>query len=401
MTIKALRHSLLKCSILLSKIDRNSNKQQGVVLLIVILFLALSSILVVNLVHSAYLQSEAMVITKNRLKAEYILKSLVNYAVALIDANADPKESSNICADNTKSWCAPFLNGSDLPQDIASILGVKEGDGIRIALEILPQSGFSLSDLWSNARNLSKTVLAQRRVILLNLFYLLGFEDSSDESNIPASGPYEGRFFSPEELIGNLIDYLDDDDESCSDETYDSQLYAGSSASGSFNGIESQLDKKSAFPNDGTISAPERLTAIPGFTNERVNKLLPYVIAEKNSKINPNTISSDNEDLVKALLLSFKETQDNADAIIEGMKAYAEDEENGPFDASLKGLNTPEVNQGINFPYDLKKYFSVGDGTFVVIARVAIPNQASYFIKAKIEKKAGKEGARIIAQTIY
>ncbi|MGI6523829.1 MAG: general secretion pathway protein GspK [Bdellovibrionota bacterium] len=355
---------------------RNQQKgENAVVLLLVIMFLAFATILVTSLAHSTFLQAESIGVIKNRLKAEYILKSLTNYAASLIQVGKNTNSQDII---NTEAW-EPFKDGLEIPPEFLGFFGVDPNEGARIALQITPITGSFPIHRVENNTTVSNTITKLREVCL-RLFTILDL-GAIEEKN--PSGLCGNKVFTPEEMLGNLIDYLDIDKTSFSD-TINGVIVKG---------CEDTLPEGSEFKNDyASIIEREELSNIPGFTPQRLRLLVPFITTRGSGKIDVNIAPKE-----ILMALDDKIDEDTAERIIEERNSR----ENGKFNDINEFFNLTEVAK--EQQNELKSIIttnSTSNNTYEVIARVAYPNQASYFMQATITRY-GNNPPRITTPVIY
>lgn len=196
------------------------------------------------------------------LDAEYLLKSSVNLALALIKSDQDPNQ------DGPNDDWAKFSSGVPVPPDL---LGLTEPN-LRIQVEITPENQkFPIKKLMQATTSSVPTVVPTIRDMLARLFQQLGFDGDTNE--VVTSGVFTGRYFDSKGLVSNLIDYMDDGDDSYQDPNYPT-------------GIESDLPK-GTFPNK-PIERIAELASIPGFTPHRMQILESFLTTYDDSKININ-----------------------------------------------------------------------------------------------------------------
>jgi type II secretory pathway component PulK len=228
-------------------IANRSGGEKGIALLLVIFTITLLSILSIALTQSTYIGSQLHRSFVDRFRAELLLRSALNVALELIaqDSGAvDPPKDS---------W-GPFIPGQTVP---ASLLGISD-PRLEIGLEIIPENsrlplfqvkekpGIRNFNIWRNN--------------LAELFKLL---DCDTDGELDHTGLFGNRKFSSDDMVANLVDYLDDDQTSLS--------------VGNFKGIESELPE-GYFPEKEPKSLTiQELVAIPGFTPNRLRRLEPYV----------------------------------------------------------------------------------------------------------------------------
>ena len=222
--------------------------QRGVALLMVVFMIALASALLISLTDSTYVAMRLNSAAEHRIKAEYILKSAVSVAQVLVKTDItsydDPQQDA---------WMA-FADGREVPGEM---LGLPEPN-IRVTLMIASKSGkIPLARVWRSGTQTDTTW----RDIVTALFRILNFDTPGPNTNTSSSAP----FVNAEEMVANLIDYLD----------YDQTNYQ---QNGFASGVEANLPDDVQFRNDGKIdSLASELASIPGFTPGRIQKILPFV----------------------------------------------------------------------------------------------------------------------------
>ena len=239
---------------------RAKNSEQGVALIMVIFMIVLCSALLISLSDSTYTAMRVNRLTEQRVKAEYILKSAVNFARVLIQAD------TTLFDDPTQDDWMQFRDGREVPGEL---IGLREPN-VRISLLIAPDNAkIPLLELIQTSG-----VDPGWRDVLTALFRDLGFDNPPPPSN-DTNGNQPQPNYSSTQLVANLIDYLDVDKVSYSD--------------GPFQGIESDLPQGVEFPDTGRIeSLQSELTSIPGFTPSRVQQLIPYLSISGRARININ-----------------------------------------------------------------------------------------------------------------
>jgi type II secretory pathway component PulK len=243
--------------------------ERGVALILVIFVVALASILVIDLTFSTFLGSRQVAFSDRTLKSEYLLKSAVSLARSLIQHDNTPEDGPQ------DPW-AFFKDGIQVPPEL---LGLAEPN-VQIAVEIRPEAAkIPLRGILPSS--LSGVNIAWRDTAV-RLMKQLGF-DEDEERDVSGLSQFEGRVFSSEELVANLIDYMDSDRED----------YA---ADGFPKGIDSQVPN-GTFANI-RINRVEELRGIPGFTPNRIRKLMPFVHTIGNNEVNINIAS---KTVIKAL----------------------------------------------------------------------------------------------------
>lgn len=321
---------------------------RGLALILVTFIVALSSILVINLTYSTYLGTRINVTAERSVQAEYLLKSALNFAMALIKEDITPEDSAK---DNWGKYALgiPLQRNDLLPNTLPDI---------PIYLEIRPE-GSKLNIRELAPRSINQTASVKIRDVLHRLFshptVAVGFEYDGEEWVAPGGRAYQ---FDSKSLIANLIDYVDQDETA-----YDQN---------GFQGIEGP---NSLFPNSEITRLPE-LAAVPGFTAGRVRRLLPYLTTVDNRRININLAS-------KVLLMSLDPGIDDPTA--EAIIAYRNSDQ-GPFKSpsELQNLVPQSVFDNID------SMISYDSGRFQVVAKVEYATSV-FFLRADLAKNGRKE----------
>jgi hypothetical protein len=285
------------------------------------------------------------------------MKSAVNFARVLIQN--DSTEFDDPARDD---WMQ-FREGRDVPGEL---VGISE-QNVRISLMIAPENakiplvevvqGSGVDPAW--------------RDTLVSLFRDLGFDTPPSTANEP-SGQTPARAYSSTEMVANLIDYLDSDQVTYSDN--------------SFQGIESDLPQGTEFPNSGKIeSLQSELTSIPGFTPLRVQQLLPYVSIHRKAQVNINAAP---RRVLRALIEGLDPTSVGAaDAEAEKLIQCRDPANGGPYNqgyrTQLTSCITPSVAERI------KPKLTNKANVFSVIVKVEYGN-TSFFASAYLFDKPGK-----------
>lgn len=335
------------------------NSGSGVALILVTFIVALATIIVVNLTYSTYLGSRSNMVVERSLFAEYLLKSTVNLAEALIKADQDPNK------DGPQDEWAKFSQGVPIPPEL---LGLTESN-LRLEVEIAPENGkFPIKGLVPAG---SSTPDLRVRDMLTRLFRNLGFDNDQDE--IVTSGPMKGKYFNSEQMVANLIDYMDPDNDS-----YSSPGYA--------QGIEASLPKDT-FENRSPLRVAE-LGAVPGFTPNRMRKLETLVTTFDSSKININfappiviqSLSDQIGEREVKQILDFRSSQD------------------GPFQSGdgrvAQIINDAQVWQ------QLSTYIGYESRYFQVIAKADFGTKA-YFLRSVVVRPNGTDDPYIYLLELF
>lgn len=319
---------------------------RGVALILVTFIIALATIIVVNLTYNTYMASRANLVAERSLQSEFILKSVVNFARVLIKMDTSTENSKQ------DAW-AKFSSGQAVDP---KIFGINE-PGLKIEVEIDSEDAkIPLKILVSSA---TSGAAPTWRDILKRLFQSLGFDNDKE---VQKSGQFKGRFFSSEELVANLIDYMDSDKTS-----YD--------VSGFAKGIESDLDETNPFRNS-PIDRPDELANIPGFTQKRVRMLLPYVTTYGPSrKVNINLAP---KIIIKALL------DDMTDKEVNQIIGFREAKD-GPFtdinhNDEIEKILGPSRKSAMNLIYDVG---TKSNPYFQVLAKLDY-NYSTFFMRAYV-----------------
>jgi type II secretory pathway component PulK len=227
----------------------------------VIFMIALSSALLISLTDSTYVAMRLNSAAEQRIKAEYILKSAVNVAQVLI------KNDITSFDDPTQDAWMMFADGREIPGELLSL----PEPNIRVSLLISSSAGkIPIANVFS-AGNPTDT---SWRDILTRLFKVLGFDNPAP--NAARGYGNSAPQMNSEEMVANLIDYLDSDKQN-----YQSNNFAP--------GIEGNLPEGQEFRNEQTIdSLANELATIPGFTPGRIQRILPFVSKQRFSKVNMN-----------------------------------------------------------------------------------------------------------------
>lgn len=284
-----------------SPLRRTSAGQRGLALILVMFIVALASILVVNLTYSTYLGSRLGAASERAVQAEYLLKSALNAARAIIHSDETQEDSQK------DAW-GRFTNGVAIPPEM---LGLNQPN-LRMQLEIRPlDTKIPLGELVPTATG---QVHIRWRDILARLFRKLGFDEDEEEDR-------DGKIYGAEEMVANLIDYMDPDKNS-----YDAPGFPA--------GIEGQLPE-GTFPNI-RIQRVGELAKIPGFTPYRIQQMIPFVHTFGRNRVNVN--------VAPRLVLHALDDKFDEEAV-SAVVAYRESED-GPFTSIVKFneiANVPEL----------------------------------------------------------
>ena len=308
----------------------------------VVFMIALASALLISLTDSTYVAMRLNSAAEHRIKAEYILKSAVSVAQVLVKTDITPYDDPQ-----QDAWMA-FADGREVPGEM---LGLPEPN-IRVTLMIASKSGkIPLARVWQ-ARSPTDTTW---RDIVTALFRILGFDTPAPNTNTSSSAP----FVNAEEMVANLIDYLDPDQTN-----YQQNGFAS--------GVEANLPDDVQFRNDKTIdSLASELASIPGFTPGRIQKILPFVYVSTRSVSNVNlnaapyeVVAAMTDTTSAAQLLACRQSQ-------------------GPFKNVVSDLQNCRVT--ITGPNN----FSVSGNLYEVIAKVEY-GTAAFMASAELSGASGK-----------
>ena len=321
--------------------------QRGVALLMVVFMIALASALLISLTDSTYVAMRLNSAAEHRIKAEYILKSAVSVAQVLLKTDItsydDPQQDA---------WMA-FADGREVPGDM---LGLTEPN-IRVTLMIASKSGkIPLAKVWQ----VGSTDTTWRDIVTA-LFRNLGFDTPAPNTNTSSSAP----FVNAEEMVANLIDYLDPDQTN-----YQQNGFAS--------GVEANLPDDVQFRNDKTIdSLASELASIPGFTPGRIQKILPFVFVSTTSVRNEVNLNAAPYEVVAAMT-------DSTPAV----KLLACRQNQGPFKNVVSDLQNCGVT--ITDP----KIFSVSGTLYEVIAKVEY-GTAAFMASAELKSTGSGNSGKL------
>ena len=332
------------------KIVFKRSRESGVALLLVLFVVALSTIITVNLAYSSFIEGRLNNLTAKNLQAEYLLKSTVNAARALLIE--DSREDDTFDAEQDP-W-AFFINGLE----VSSLLGINSG--VRVELEIRPENTKIPLRRLLSGRNAPRAGDTRWRDALAKLFTELGFDEDGEENK---TENFTGRVFSSQELVSVLIDYMDQDEKAYRPEDSFAE------------GIE-----RDGLPlgfSNRPIRRFSELGAVPGFTAKRMRQLFPLLSAWGNSTVNINLAPLE-------VLTALHPDMDPARA-----QAIIESRSEEPFDNVNKSDKLRDI-----FPDDVVNelvqfMIQVRSSKFQVIAKVDY-GTAVYFMRAQIEK--GRSG---------
>lgn len=321
------------------------HSQRGVALILVMFIVALATILVVHLTSATYLSSRASQFVQGSIEAEYLLKTVVNYGRALL-------RHDNTLEDSSKDSWGKFMNGASVD---GSLIGLP-ANSVRLHLQIRPvESKINVANICPSGGQpgaLEKPWLE----ILRRLFEKLGFNLDAQEDE---TGLFPGRVFTGDEMISNLVDYIDGNPDSWQDPDFPQ-------------GIESDLPKDTFSKKE--IKQLNELSLVPGFTRLRVQKLLPYITTLGKRKVNIN--------VAPALVLTVL-SQDMNESIAQQVLDFREAT---PFDG-ISRLTQMQQVFGPSIASEIDPLTDVGGDWFEIIGKAEYAT-ASYFIRAIVEGDA-------------
>lgn len=320
-----------------------TQKESGVALILVIFIIALASIIVINLAYSTFIGSRLNLAAERSLQAEYLLKSAMNMAMVLI--RADPSSE-----DSPEDIWYMFRDGAVIPEQW---LGLSEPN-IQVQLEIRAEGAkLPLRQLVPT----QSTPDPKWLVIFSRLFKdILQFDNDEEKDT---SGLCPDAHCSADQMIANLIDYIDADNE-----PYDNGPYKG-------------IEKEGMFPNQQLLRV-EELSAIPGFTPGRVQRLLPLVTAAQVAQVNIN--SAPREVL---MALNTELTDQN----IEDIKSFRADPKRGPFKTDQLQTQLADLNLDPEVIRQIVSLLTERSDLFQIVAKVDYAT-SSYFLRALIRRDA-------------
>ena len=327
----------------------------------VILMIAVGMSVLVALSDSTYVAMRLNSAAERRVKAEYVLKSAINVALVLIENDKNAQDDPL-----TDDWMK-FTQGLEAP---GTLIGLDDPN-VRVTLLIASEQGkiplLRLKDT-GTAGNPSPNIVTWAPVLLRLL------------QNVAASAPTGNTPpVAPEQLVANLIDYIDVNEDNFSYQN--------------FQGSESGLPDNQKLRNEGKLeSLASELSAVPGFTSDIVQRILPYVSASDFQKINLNSAP---EQVLMALDSGI--TQSLAAQIIQARDPQGGSPFTSAFSTELAALVGGTIEKAVN-----DKVTASGN-IFEVIAKVEYGQQSTFMASATINKspKGGGGGPRIESLLIY
>jgi general secretion pathway protein K len=347
-------------------------KERAVALLIVTMMIALLSTLVMQITNSTFLQSRSLGMLERNVQAEYLLKSAVNIAAAMIQQDTTPNYDSYA----SDTW-GMFRSGAPVPSEMLAQLGINFL-GLQLSIEIIPENAkMKLVDtfLTDNGSAASQAVTARAQYQLRTLFERLGFDDQLLQED--HTGLSNTRYTSAQ-LVSNIIDYLDQDTISF---TASITLPDGSQLP---NGIESDLPKD-YYPKTVDIAnlRMQELLVIPGMTPDRLQALMPHSRVRGRDDVNINVASS--------LVLQSLRREINSD-VAEQIITYRDENQGFKNISEIDNVTTLIADKG---------GLTVDSPRFEFIAKVRFGDTKAQYLKAVIDNKSPTEPPLIEEVTYY
>jgi type II secretory pathway component PulK len=316
---------------------------------------ALATAIITSLADSTYVAMRLNSATERRVRAEYVLKSAVNFAQVLIKNDITPHDDPV-----QDAWMA-FSNEQEIPGEV---LGLNEPN-VRITLLIASEAGqLPIQKLLSA----TGTPNQQYIEIFARLFKVLQLEQPPRNATTGgAAGPPQ-RVFSAEELVANLVDYLD----------RDTQSFQMPGLPAAFRGMEGDLPPEAALRNQGSFdSLASELGSVPGFTPDKVQRLLPFIANTNLSNVNVNAAS------VEVLMaLSPDITPDIAQKIVE----FRNPQNGGPYTSDMRNQLTAIAGATVINP--IASLLAPQGSYFEVIAKVDY-GTSTFMASAELQKGTG------------
>lgn len=344
---------------------RRRPSSSGVALILVIFIVALATIIVVNLTYSTFLSAELQTNSERALKAEYLLKSAVNFGRVLLQTDSSPDDYAHPDPTRGDVW-GPFFFGIGLP---AHFLDIDEPN-VQVFLELRPEEAKApLRALVPSSRGQPDR---KWRDAFVRLFRELGFDADEQKDH---TGLLKGRVLNSEQLVAALIDYVDGDTDS-----YEEPGFA--------RGIESELPK-GTFPNRQFRRFSE-LAAIPGFTPARRQKLEPLITTVGNNKVNIN--------VAPAVVLAALHESIGAEGASQ-IVAYR-DSEDGPFTHPNWTSDLGNNIIGTSVMAEISSMVNIESRYFQAIAKVDY-GTSTYFMRAFLAELGEDELPRIQSVELF
>lgn len=315
-----------------------TNAQSGVALPLTIVIIALATTIVVSVTYSTYMSGRLNASLEQGLRGEYYVKSALNLARVLIRADITDEDSPK------DPWYI-FKSGLTIPTEL---LGIEEKN-VKVDLEISPLG--AKIPLRCLVPTTNSPPAPQWLDAFKRLFDSLGF---NDDEEVDQTGRFENRVFKPNEMVANLVDYMDRDSTSLDVSNYP--------------GVESDLPN-GVFKNTD-VSRETELASIPGFTPARLQKLLKYVSVAPGCTVNINSAPAE---VLNALHFEITPSQ------IDEIKKFRTSE-SGPFRevSQLEQYLSQASFQAI------RPYLEVRSSRFVVIAKAEFLANVT-FLKAGLD----------------
>lgn len=353
------------------------NKERGVALLIVTLMVVLLSMLVMQVSHSTFLYSRSIGRMERNVQSEYLLKSVLNVAVAMIEQDTTPNYDSVI-----DIW-GQFSRGVPIPEDYLAQLGINY-PGVDAILEIHPGNSKinignpELIASGSSTGTVTQVALASQYATS-KLFENLGFDDGMLFETSDQFSPIQ-RKFNSRELTSNIIDFYDNNSE---DFTTTQKMPNGESLP---DGIESYLPEN-YFPEKGVQTGQfeiNELLIVPGMTPSRLRTIIPFVNVHGRVDYNVNLAP-------REVLISLHPAMD--ETVVSSIIQHRETQ--GPFQ------RISELNNFVNLSDLTGVTLTVRSKFFEILAMVRFGDTKAHYIRAKIKRSNPSTPADILSITMY
>lgn len=329
---------------------RSIKNERGVALLMVVLMITIASGVLMALTDSTYVAMRLNRSAEQRVKAEYILKSAINVAQTLIKVDKTQYD------DPTQDAWMQFREGATVPGEL---IGLAEPNS-KVSLMIAPESGkIPLLSLVSPTAPDSGW-----RDVLVALFKNLGFENQPTQQD-------NRELITVEQMVANLIDYLD----------FDKDSYSASDFSAE--GIEGNLPVGVEFRNDGKLeSLSNELSILPGYTDDRIQCILPFVSIRSKSAININAAS---QDVLQALIQGLAPSASGGEAA--ALIQCRNPENGGPFNQNYGSQITACIESDV--ASQIRPRLVAQGNEFFVIAKVEF-GTSGFMASAHLKSRNGR-----------
>lgn len=325
---------------------RIRSSQSGVALILVIFVVTLSSILVVNLAYSTYLNSRVSAAAQRSIQAEYLLKSMLGFSQVLVDMT-----SAKQADDPNDFWAQQFYDTGTIPNEW---LGINESN-IQLRMEIRPAEVLLNLNKLADGSNVWFQVFD-------NYFRNLLTPDMTETDK---SGLFPGKFFPSNEVVASLIDYQD----------ADTQAFTNSQVQG-YDEARFKDDLKNQ-----PISSFSEISRVPGLTPSLLARAMPYLTIHGSGQINMNLVAGVHN--VETAVLNAIDPNINAQNIYDTVRTK-------PYttgDARLNGLLTASTANEIRL--------TTQSNRFQVIATVDY-GTSKFFLRAQIDRDSNLNSLPVV-----